>query len=67
MKLIRHGANVCAKTSQDKTALHYAADRGKAQVIPLMVANGGKLEAKNFAGYTPLHCAILSSGPSDTI
>ena len=67
MRLIRHAANVCAKTSQDLTALHYAADRGKAQMIPRLVANGAELEAKNFEGHSPLHSAILSTGPSETI
>lgn len=67
-RLIGHGANVRATNSRVETALHYAADGGKAQMIPLLVSNGAELEAKTFGGLTPLHRAVFCpSDPSDTV
>lgn len=41
MKLLRHGANNHAIDYVGYTSLHYAAQYGQAQSIPLLVARGG--------------------------
>lgn len=68
-KLIRHGANVHARDNNGWTPLHCAASNGKAQMIPLLVANGAEVEAKiPRYGDTPLHFAAWSqSDSSDTV
>lgn len=69
MKLIKHGANVRAVTPGGATPLHRAAFHGRAQMIPLLIANGAELEARAFTtGYTPLHDAACGQSDSaDTI
>ena len=68
-KLIHHGANVRAVTIQGFTPLHYAAYNGRAQMIPLLIANGAELEARSFDSHnTPLHQAAAGqSDPADTV
>lgn len=70
-KLIHHGANVRAVTLKESTPfrgstpLHFAALYGRAQIIPLLIANGAKLEARTFGtDFTPLHNA--ASGEADS-
>ena len=70
-KLINHGANIRAISHTGRSPLHYAAWKGKAHMIPLLIANGAALEAKtieNDGGCTPLHLAAGNpSDASDTV
>lgn len=64
-KLIHHGANVRAVRPNGITSLHNAAYYGRAEMIPLLIANGAELEAaEDDFNYTPLHSA--ANGPSDS-
>ena len=67
-RLIRHGADVRAKTSSGQTALCFAAYYGRAPMISLLVENGAELELKSYYGYTPLHVAAIGkSDSSETV
>ena len=55
--LLRHGAEVDAKTTTDRTPLHLAAERGKVEAVWLLAAHGADLDAQDKKGRTPLHRA----------
>lgn len=55
--LVKAGADLGAKTSDDVTPLHLAAQFGHWKVMTELVKAGADLEAKNSAGSTPLHVA----------
>ena len=56
--LIRKGANVNFKDSQNTTVLHSAANSGNVEVCEHLIKNGADIEAKDFMNRTPLHCAV---------
>ena len=56
--LIRKGANVNFKDSQNTTVLHSAANSGHMEVCEHLIKNGADIEAKDFMDRTPLHCAV---------
>ncbi|XP_063054314.1 NF-kappa-B inhibitor delta [Engraulis encrasicolus] len=60
--LIRLGADVCVCDVKGQTALHLAATYGYPIVMQVILSNAMQvdLEARNFEGLTPLHCAAIS-------
>lgn len=52
---VLRGYGVCPK----RTALHYAAEHGHAEVIDLLLAAGAKPSPKDFRRLAPLHLAVL--------
>ncbi len=63
--LLAEGADPSAAQGDGMTALHWAAERGHAQVAELLLSAGATVEAKTRIGdYTPLHLAGRSGrGP----
>ena len=55
--LIKHKANVNAKSKKGDTPLHNAST---AKVTEILIKHGAKLNAKNHRGETPLHTVISS-------
>jgi len=56
--LLRQGADVSAAQGDGMTALHWAADRGDADLAGMLIAAGARLDATTRLGaYTPLHLA----------
>ena len=45
----------------DKTVLHLASYRGKAEDVEVLLANGADVNIKEKSGYTPLHEAALGN------
>ena len=54
------GGDVNAKTEDNKTLLHIAADNGDVDVVRLLLARGADINVIGYNGYTPLHLAIDS-------
>ncbi|XP_061729376.1 ankyrin-2-like [Cydia pomonella] len=46
-----------------RTALHYAAERGHAEVVRLLLDAGSKVEVMAGDGSTPLHVAVIKNHP----
>ena len=63
-RLIRHGADVRATNYEGRTALHYAASFGNAQMVSLLTDYGAEIEVRKLVGRTPLHCAAASQSDS---
>lgn len=64
-KLISRGASVQRTTAKESTALHWAARYAKGpEVIALLIREGALVDAKDFDGWTPLHCAASNSADS---
>src|SRR5208337_2256856 len=63
-QLLRQGANIEAKNSNDWTALRWAAIEGQIDVVKLLLDKGANIEAKNGAGYTALYEAVYSAPAS---
>ncbi|XP_056907954.1 ankyrin repeat domain-containing protein 27 isoform X4 [Takifugu flavidus] len=57
--LIRHGANINARTSQSATPLHLASQNSHIQVVRLLLECNAKLNKKDNFGNTPLIHACL--------
>ncbi|XP_054019134.1 NF-kappa-B inhibitor delta [Dryobates pubescens] len=64
--LLALGADPNGADRGGRTALHLAATYGLPRVIQAVMASGVpvNLEARNFEGQTPLHCAVLSHNAS---
>ncbi|XP_064158096.1 NF-kappa-B inhibitor delta-like isoform X1 [Anguilla rostrata] len=60
--LIRLGADVNAADNRGQTALHIAAKYGYPEVMQVLVSTSSTLDlqAFDFEGHSPLHCAVLS-------
>jgi ankyrin repeat protein len=59
--LIAHGADVNARSSSGRTAVHYAAERNTGpKTLALLVAAGADLMARDAGGRTPLEIAKLN-------
>ena len=53
--LLRHGANVNTRSGDGMTALHWAAERGDADIVAMLVDAGANVDATTRLGdYTPL-------------
>jgi ankyrin repeat protein len=62
-RLLAHGASVVAADREGKTALHWAAMRGKTAVARHLLDAGAEVDRRdNYGDYTPL---ILASGHGD--
>jgi ankyrin repeat protein len=55
--LIARGVDVNAANDLGQTAMHFAAQRGSGKVIEFLAENGGKIDAKDKRGKTPLDIA----------
>ncbi|KAM9603004.1 NF-kappa-B inhibitor delta [Morphnus guianensis] len=64
--LLALGADPDAADHRGRTALHLAATYGLPRVLQAMMSSGVPMnvEARNFEGQTPLHCAVLSHNAS---
>ncbi|XP_064254565.1 NF-kappa-B inhibitor delta isoform X4 [Passer domesticus] len=60
------GANPDAADHGGRTALHLAAAYGHPEILQAMMSSGVpvNVEARNFEGQTPLHCAVLAHNAS---
>ncbi|XP_072343850.1 uncharacterized protein [Scyliorhinus torazame] len=60
--LIMLGADLNAVEDKGQTFLHLAANYGHLSIIQMVIAAGAlvNLEARDFEGLTPLHCAVIS-------
>jgi ankyrin repeat protein len=59
IKLLNLGADVNALDSDRRTALHHAAESGKARMIPLLVQRGASTGTKDaLKGMTPIELAV---------
>ncbi|KAF7708164.1 NF-kappa-B inhibitor delta isoform X2 [Silurus meridionalis] len=60
--LLTLGADISICDIKGQTALHLAATYGFPQVMKVILSmeHGVDLEARNFEGLTPLHCAVIS-------
>ncbi|KAM3873383.1 NF-kappa-B inhibitor delta [Diretmus argenteus] len=60
--LLSFGTDVNACDVKGQTALHLAADYGVPGILQVILSSGSavNLEARNFEGMTPLHCAAIS-------
>ena len=66
--LIRHGAEVDARTTRGETPLHWAVGAGRSHVYDLAILkvlldNGADVNARNRDGDTPLHLASFDKDP----
>ncbi|XP_035386368.1 NF-kappa-B inhibitor delta [Electrophorus electricus] len=62
--LLSLGADISMCDIKGQTALHLAATYGFPEVMQVILSmdHGVNLEARNFDGLTPLHCAVISHG-----
>jgi len=51
------GADVGAATVHGRTALHWAAAKGRGECLALLLSKGAKPDARDAAGMTPVHLA----------
>ncbi|XP_060776404.1 NF-kappa-B inhibitor delta [Neoarius graeffei] len=60
--LLTLGADISICDIKGQTAMHLAATYGFPQVMKVLLSmeHGVDLEARNFEGLTPLHCAVIS-------
>uniref|UniRef100_A0A8D2PJP4 NFKB inhibitor delta n=1 Tax=Zosterops lateralis melanops TaxID=1220523 RepID=A0A8D2PJP4_ZOSLA len=60
------GANPDAADHGGRTALHLAASYGHPEILQAVMSSGVpvNVEARNFEGQTPLHCAVLAHNAS---
>jgi uncharacterized protein len=59
--LLKQGADVGASQGDGMTALHWAADRGDAELVQMLLYAGANVSAVTRIGqYTPLHLAVQS-------
>ena len=45
------------KVEEGFTSLHFAANRGNAEIVLTLLKSGAEIEARTEDGITPLHCA----------
>ena len=54
------GGDTNARTGDQQTLLHIAADNGEIDIVRLLLAHCADINAKGYYGYTPLHMAVDS-------
>ncbi|MCF6808350.1 ankyrin repeat domain-containing protein [Thiotrichales bacterium 19S9-12] len=59
--LIKAGADVNYKNTNDTTPLHHAAQLGDIEKVKLLIKNGAMVNAQNKDGKTPLHMAVIAA------
>ena len=65
--LLQNGANIFATSSYGATALHFAAQSGKAELVQMLINNGAHVEIKERKnGMTPLLWAC-QNGHTDVV
>ncbi|EGZ18603.1 hypothetical protein PHYSODRAFT_504685 [Phytophthora sojae] len=64
--LLGKGASVELKTEDGRTALHIAAEEGRADVIGLLLRRGANVDAANLSKWTPLMLAAYR-GHKETV
>src|SRR5690349_15009508 len=57
--LLENGADPSLQDATGDSALHIAANRGKVNVIPILVAGNADIEATDSRGNTPLHRSVM--------
>lgn len=55
--LIKHGADIMAKSDGSWTPLHNACEQGNVKIVRMLLAVGANINAKLLNGKTPLHVA----------
>ncbi|KMZ67150.1 Acyl-CoA Binding Protein [Zostera marina] len=59
IKHLENGVSVNLRDSDERTALHWAVDRGHLHLVDILISNGADINAKDNEGQTPLHYAAL--------
>lgn len=62
-RLFQRRVNVNAKSVENITPLHEAADTGDLLALEYLIKNGASINAKTTSGRTPLHCAAARCFP----
>ncbi|KAI1733548.1 ankyrin repeat-containing domain protein [Xylaria scruposa] len=60
--LIMHGANVDARNSKDRTALHFSVEATNIKNLKLLLSHSADLDAQDQTGESALHIAARQSG-----
>ena len=59
--IINAGADVQAKSKDDRTALHIAAETGHGPIAGLLISKGAEVDEVRNTGQTALHLAALKT------
>jgi len=59
-KYLDEGGDANARTANQQTLLHIAADNGETDIVRLLLTYGADINAKGYYGYTALHLAVDS-------
>jgi ankyrin repeat protein len=59
--LLKHGANVEAKTNKNRTPLHIACILGQAEISLILLQTGASVDAQDKDNNTPFHYAAYYS------
>ena len=56
--LLDQGADIDARSDEDRTPLHLAVAQGSAEMVSLLLDQGADIDARSDEGRTPLHLAV---------
>jgi len=59
LQLLWFGADVETKSSDDWTAILYAANYGTLETVSILLDHGAKMEVLTYSGFSPLHLACV--------
>ena len=65
--LLAHGIDPDTRSRAQRTALHAAAEEGVLEAARLLIGAGALVNARNWAGDTPLHCAARNGRGGDLL